>query len=76
MPHKFITVLAIVLLTLMTGCLGGGHQASWQQQGVSPHDTNSDISECKYQATLNQIPKNEQQELIANCMQGKGFRYQ
>jgi hypothetical protein len=64
--------IIILLLLGITACAGGG---GWRQQGVSAHDTNSDISECKYQATLNQIPTNQQQELITNCMQAKGYRY-
>jgi hypothetical protein len=70
------SIITIILLSLsVTGCLGG-YQASWKQQGVSAHDTDSGISECKYQATLHGIAANQQQELITNCMQSKGFRYQ
>ncbi|MDO9213427.1 MAG: hypothetical protein Q8Q54_13755 [Methylococcales bacterium] len=76
MVKTVISIATIISLSLsVTGCLGG-YQASWQQQGVSHHDTNSNISECKYQAALHGIPANQQQELITNCMQSKGFRYQ
>ena len=74
MAKTSIYIITIILLSLsLTACLGGG--GAWRQQGVSAHDTNSDRSECKYQATLNQIPENQQKELITNCMQGKGYRY-
>jgi len=73
MAKASISIITIFLLSLsVTACVSSG---GWRQQGVSAHDTNSDISECKYQAALNQIPTNQQQELITNCMQSKGYRY-
>lgn len=59
-------------LTLLSGCASN---PSWKKEGVSQHDAVSALSECKYQVGLNNVPKSEQNELIQNCMQAKGFRW-
>jgi hypothetical protein len=43
--------------------------------GVSKDDAVSALSECKYQVGLNKIARSEQNALVENCMQAKGFRW-
>ena len=47
----------------------------WKKEGVSSDDAVSALSECKYQVGLNKVTKSEQNELVQNCMQAKGFRW-
>lgn len=67
--HKLLLPIAVTLL--LSACAS----PSWQQAGVSSHDSHSALSQCKYEVGLNKIPSGKQKELIRNCMEGKGYRY-
>ncbi|NMM08146.1 hypothetical protein [Polaromonas sp.] len=73
MSHKFISVLAVALLTVSAGC--AFNRSSWSKDGVAPDGATNALSECKYQVGLNKIADDKQKDLIADCMQSKGFRF-
>lgn len=66
-----VTLLALATFT-MSGCSSTPRE--WYKEGIQPDDTQTALSECRYQVGLNKIPKGEQEELVKNCMEGKGFR--
>ena len=72
MSHKSIAVLAVALLTIVAGCAS---TSSWNKDGVAPDGATNALSECKYQVGLNKIADDKQKDLIADCMQSKGFRF-
>ena len=72
MSHKSIAVLAVALLTIVAGCAS---TSSWNKDGVASDGATNALSECKYQVGLNKIAEDKQKELIADCMQSKGFRF-
>jgi hypothetical protein len=72
MSHKASLVFAITFVAFVSGC--ASPQASWRKEGISAEGARSALSECKYQVGLNKIPEIKQEDLIANCMEGKGFR--
>lgn len=73
MLHKSQIVIAISAASVIAGC--AGPQPSWRKEGVSADGTRSSLAECKYQVGLNKIVEDKQKELIANCMEGKGYRW-
>ncbi|MFD2190296.1 hypothetical protein [Pistricoccus aurantiacus] len=72
MSRLSIVVLSLTTITLLSAC--AAPQPSWQKDGVSRHDTTTSRSECLYEIRINDIPQSERQEVLAHCMQGKGFR--
>ena len=72
MPQKIGTILAVALLTFIAGCAS---DPSWRKAGVSREDATTALSECKYQVGLSKVSQDQQREIIANCMQGKGYRW-
>ena len=73
MSRKSVVVLAVSVIALVAGC--ASPQPSWRKEGVSSEGARSALSECKYQVGLNKVAEDKQKELIANCMEGKGFRW-
>ena len=73
MSHKFISVFAVALLTVVAGC--AFNRSSWSKDGVAPDGATNALSECRYQVGLNKIADDKQKDLIADCMQSKGFRF-
>lgn len=73
MSHKSIGVLAVAVLTVVSGC--AFNRSSWSKDGVAPDGATNALSECKYQVGLNKIADDKQKDLIADCMQSKGFRF-
>jgi hypothetical protein len=53
---------------------GGGWVGARIQEGVSAEGVRTSISACRFQIGINNVAANRQQELLANCMEGKGFR--
>ncbi|MCL2076670.1 MAG: hypothetical protein FWH15_09615 [Betaproteobacteria bacterium] len=72
MFRKSSIVFAFFAAAFITGCFGS--QPTWRKEGVSAEDAHSALAKCKYEVGLNKIPKESQQELIENCMEGQGFR--
>lgn len=73
--HAFrLSLLSACAVAVLAACASSPIQ--WQKADVSEHDTDSALSECKYQMGLNKIKKDAQEELVSQCMQGKGFRPQ
>ncbi len=72
MFQKTITILGLSALILISGCAS---DPTWKKAGVSHNDAVSAHADCKYQVGLNKVAKSEQNELIQNCMQAKGFRW-
>lgn len=66
-------LVAISAVTVIAGC--AGPQPQWRKEGVSADSTRSAHAECKYQVGLNKITEEKQKEIIANCMEGKGYRW-
>ena len=73
MLRKSQIVVAISAVAVIAGC--AGPQPSWRKEGVSADGTRSALAECKYQVGLNKIAEEKQKGLIANCMEGKGYRW-
>lgn len=63
----------LAAITLLAAC--AAPQPTWRKVGVSADDTLSAHSECKYQIGLNKIPAEKKDEMLKECMQGKGFRW-
>lgn len=72
MSNKTLAVLSMSVLILLSGCVSN---PTWKKAGVSHDDSESALSECKYQVGLNKVAKSEQKELVKDCMQSKGFRW-
>lgn len=72
MFQKTLIILGLSVLTLLSGCAS---DPTWRKDGVSGEDAVSALSECKYQVGLNKVAKSEQNALVQNCMQAKGFRW-
>jgi hypothetical protein len=70
MSHKSVAVLSAAMLAFIAGCA-----ADWRKEGVSSEGATTALSECKYQAGLAKVPPDQQKDVVANCMQGKGFRW-
>lgn len=73
MFRKSSTALAIAAVLLVAGC--AGPQPSWRKEGASAEGARTALSECKYQIGLNKVAEDKQKGLLANCMEGKGFRW-
>ncbi len=65
--------LALFVLLFVTGCASS--PATWQQSGVSPYDMQSALSECKYQIGLKDVSSSKEKQLVAYCMESKGYRW-
>ncbi|MBN8283741.1 hypothetical protein [Zoogloea sp.] len=73
MPIAARLITALLLLISIQGC--AAPRGSWKKDGVSADATQTSLSECKYQIGLNKIPAEQQQTLVNQCMQGKGYRW-
>ncbi len=71
MSQKTLIILSISALTLLSGCAS---DPTWRKEGISSEDAVSTLSECKYQVGLSKVKESEQEDLVENCMQAKGFR--
>lgn len=63
---------ALAAVLMLVAC--ANPKASWQKPGVSEDETYTQLSECRFQVGLGRVPKSDQEELVAHCMRGKGFR--
>jgi hypothetical protein len=68
-----VSFFALCVSLFLTGCASS--PATWQQSGVSPYDMQSALSECKYQIGLKDVPSSKEKELVAYCMESKGYRW-
>lgn len=73
MLRKSHIVFAISAAAVIAGC--ASYQPAWRKESVSTDGTRSALAECKYQVGLNKIAEEKQNELISNCMEGKGYRW-
>jgi hypothetical protein len=68
------SILASMLVaSFLAGCAAPPEKA-WKKPGVSRHDSESAISECRYQLGVKKVAISEKNQLMKDCMQGKGFR--
>ena len=72
--NKFLLLSLVTTTLVLTGC-ASPQQYDWVKEGVSSHEKESVLSECKYNILLNKTELSQQQELLGLCMQGQGFRY-
>tara|TARA_R110000787_G_scaffold98207_1_gene202123 strand:+ start:1214 stop:1441 length:228 start_codon:yes stop_codon:yes gene_type:complete len=63
----------ILSAALLTAC--ATPQPTWKKSGVTLDDTQTALAECRYQVKLNKIADSEQEHVIADCMESKGFRW-
>lgn len=73
MPIAARLITALLFMATVQGC--AAPRASWKKEGVSADTTQTSLSECKYQIGVNKIPAEQQQGLLVQCMQGKGYRW-
>lgn len=73
MLRKSRILFVVSVAAVIAGC--AGPQPSWRKEGVAADGARSALAECKYQVGLNKIAEEKQKELIANCMEGKGYRW-
>lgn len=72
---KVITITStLATILLVTAC--ATPQASWRKTDINAEDTHTALADCKYQVQLNKILSAEQDSVISNCMESKGFRWQ
>jgi len=70
MTHKLLIALAGA--ATLAGCASS--KPYWHKPGVTSDDTYTQLSECKFQVGINKVSKSDQEDLVAHCMRGKGFR--
>jgi hypothetical protein len=73
MPVTHRLFAGFLLLVVLAGC--AAPRSAWRKEGVSSDATQTALSECRYQIGLSKIPADQQQSLLTQCMQGKGFRW-
>ena len=57
---------------LLVGC-ASTPTMEWGKAGTGSADRLKELSDCEYQIRMNKIAKKQHEELIALCMQGKGW---
>ncbi|SSY80774.1 hypothetical protein [Alysiella crassa] len=68
-----LAVLTSVSL-LLAACASGSYQ--WHKNGVSVHDTNNQISKCKYDIDMaRDVSAEKAKAMLTNCMQKEGYRW-
>jgi len=69
-------VLALTVVALAAGCTSTQkRQQSWQKKGSTPEMTRTAIADCKYKIGLENISKDKRNEVLANCMEAKDYRW-
>lgn len=71
--HRRYPQLARWLLPLLL-CACATPQA-WRKNGVSPHDTDTALAQCRYEVGMNHAAAEREKQLLADCMQAHGFRW-
>lgn len=70
----FKVLTATAAFIFIAGC-GTPPKYDFVKAGASSFDKQNAVSECSYQIQLNKTPAAGQRNLLALCMQGKGYRY-
>lgn len=50
-------------------------QEAWRKDGVNPHDTDTTLAQCRYEIGMNHASTEREKQLLADCMQARGFRW-
>ena len=69
---KMQWIAAVLGAAALVGC-ASAPVMEWSKSGMTSADRLVAVSDCEYQIRMNKIPKKQHQELIALCMQGKGW---
>lgn len=68
-------VASAVVVVALSGCVMPP-QPSWVKSNVSPNDSETALAQCKYQVGMNKVDATTAPDLIKECMEGKGFRWE
>jgi hypothetical protein len=66
-------VMLVFVFVMLSGCAETRY--NWIRPNTTSSDRTTALSECRYQIKLNKTESAKQNELLALCMQGKGFRW-
>jgi hypothetical protein len=65
-------IVGVVSAVVLAGC-ASAPVMEWGKSGLTSADRLVAVSDCEYQIRMNKVAKKQQEELIALCMQGKGW---
>ena len=65
-----IKIMTVILVFFLSGCATGYYTYFWKGSG----NAEDAMEGCRYQVALHHIPPQQQQSLISECMESKGFR--
>ena len=74
LPHTSFIRPALWLAPLML-CACVTPQAAWRKDGINPHDTHTALAQCRYEIGMNHASAERKKQLLADCMQARGFRW-
>jgi len=65
-------IVGVVAAVVLSGC-ASAPVMEWGKSGSTSADRLVAVSDCQYQIRMNKVAKKQQEELVALCMQGKGW---
>jgi hypothetical protein len=65
-------IVGVVSAVVLAGC-ASAPVMEWGKSGLTSADRLVAVSDCEYQIRMNKIAKKQHEELVALCMQGKGW---
>ena len=74
MTRKLVP-FGFALLSFAVSSCSSPPAADWRKPGVARNDMITALSDCRFQVGINKISPGEQNQLIVDCMQAKGFRW-
>lgn len=63
----------LIGVAVLAGCASTS-KPYWHKPNATADDAYTELSACRFQIGLSQVPKKEQELMVAHCMRGKGFR--
>lgn len=73
--NRTCLVVSILVVLILSSCAAPQRQQSWQREGTTADDAITALSECRYEIGLSQIPAQQREQMTADCMQAKGYRW-
>lgn len=65
-----ITLLSIIIV----GCASTPPVSFWKKADTPLNTAQDAYSKCKYDIGMNKVSKDQEMDLVANCMQMQGYR--